>query len=146
MHAVFTNVAGRENYTTISELLVCYRELELHLDKMKQRKTVAEVAVIMLTEIKKCFAKLLDTNDEDHDPLYMVTTLLDPRFKALLNDNQIQYARKECLKYLMSSDSSDDCANTIPQTASSSHCIDSDMGPLEKCFKSDDLAMYSVSL
>lgn len=34
--AVFTNVAGRENYTTISELLVCYRELELHLDKMKQ--------------------------------------------------------------------------------------------------------------
>ena len=50
--AVFTNVAGRENYTTISEVLVCYRELELHLDKMKQRKTVAEVAGIMLTELK----------------------------------------------------------------------------------------------
>lgn len=56
----------------------------------------------------------------------MVATLLDPRFKALLDNDQIQYARKECLKYLMSSDRSDDCddcTNTIPQAAFSSHCI-----------------------
>ena len=139
--AVYTNVAGSESYTTISEVLISYIQLELHLDEMKQRETVADVADVMLTELKKRLGKLLDTNDKDHDPLYMMAALLDPRFKALLDDHQIQYSKKECLKLLMCNDSSDDddnCSNTIPQAASSPHRSESATGPPQKRLKSDD--------
>ena len=46
------------------------------------------------------FRKYTDPHDDQHDPLFLVATLLDPRFKLLLNKQQITSARDELLKEL----------------------------------------------
>ena len=67
---------------------------------MKKIDSINAVSQIMSIELEKHFAKLLDCNDKDHDLLYMVATLLNLRFKMILEAEQIAHAKKECLKLL----------------------------------------------
>ena len=48
----------------------------------------------MSVEMERSFANLLDHNNKDHDPLYMVATLLNPRIKMILESDQIVHAKK----------------------------------------------------
>ena len=77
--ATYTNVAGGEQYATLSLIVPYYVELRHHLGDMKKIDAVGKVADILLSELERRFGKLLDSSDKDHDPIYMIATLLDPR-------------------------------------------------------------------
>ena len=114
--ATYTNVAGGEQYPTLSLVIPYYVELREHLEHMKKIDCLEKVSKIMAVELERRFAKLIDHNDKDHDPLYIVATLLDPRFKMILEADQIAYAKKECLKMLYNGeyDSENETAATPP--------------------------------
>ena len=118
--AAYTNVAGGQQYPTLSLIIPYYIELREHLEEMKKIDSLEKVSKIMSVELERRFAKLLDHNDKDHNPLYMVATLLDPRFKMILETEQIAYAKKECLKLLCNGeyDSENEIAATPPPSDS----------------------------
>ena len=118
--ATYTNVAGGEQYPTLSLIIPYYVELREHLEEMKKIDSLEKVSTIMSVELERRFAKLLDHNDKDHDPLYMIATLLDPRFKMILESDQIAHAKKECLKLLCNGeyDSENEIAATPPPSNS----------------------------
>ena len=135
--AVYTNMAGGEQYTTLSLIIPYYIELRHHLEDMKEVEAVKAVSDILLSELERRFSKLLDVDDKDHDPIYMIATLLDPRYKMILDADQISHAKKECLKHLVNGDSDDDNDNNTrsshrnPVSSSST----GDMQPPSKRFR-----------
>ena len=115
----YTNVAGGEQYPTLSLIIPYYVDLREHLEEMKKIDSLEKVSKIMSVELERRFGKLLGHNDKDHDPLYMVATLLDTRFKMILETDQIAYAKKECLKMLCGEyDSENEIAATPPPSDS----------------------------
>ena len=82
--AMYANVAGGEQYTTLSLVIPYYLDLQLHLGYMKEVDAMAQIADVMLTELDKCFGKLLDWKQKGHNPMYMIATFLDPRYKMLI--------------------------------------------------------------
>ena len=54
----------------------------------------------MLVELKHRFKKFTDPSDFGYDPLFLVCTLLDPRYRLLLNRNQSDSAKEHLLKLL----------------------------------------------
>jgi hypothetical protein len=99
--AEYTDIAGGESYITLSAVIPYYLALKLHLQTMATISSITEVASMLLTELERRFSKLIDFQHVNHDPIYIVATMLDPRFKIALDPEQIQYARKECLKMLL---------------------------------------------
>ena len=90
---------------------------------MKRIDSINAVSQIMSIELEKRFAKLLDHNDKDHDLLYMVTTLLNLRFKMILEAEQIAHAKKECLKLLCNGAyDSKSYSSSFGFSCSSCHC------------------------
>ena len=75
-------------------------ELNLHLEEMKKLPDLSTVASVLQSEVKHRFRKCTDPHDPEHDPLFLVATFLDPRYKLLLNPSQIDSAKKELLKLL----------------------------------------------
>ena len=63
-----------------------------------------------MTELDKCFGKL---KQKDHNPIYMIATLLDLTYRMLLEIDQVNHAKRECLKLLNGSDSSGDMLNCL---------------------------------
>ena len=47
-----------------------------------------------------CIGASFDSKQKGHNPIYIIATLLDPRYKMLLDSEHVAYARKECLKCL----------------------------------------------
>jgi len=54
---------------------------------------------VLLHELKKQYKNITDPGDSDHEPLFLVATALEPRYK-LLNPIQQDSAKKELLKTL----------------------------------------------
>ena len=98
--AKFTNIAGGEEYPTLSMVIPYYLELQYHLEDMIKDEPVAGVARLLLNELHRCFGNLFDSKQKGHNPIYIIATLLDPRYKMLLGSEHVAYARKECLKCL----------------------------------------------
>ena len=44
------------------------------------------------------FNKYLQVDEPDHDPLFLIATLLDPRYRLLLDSKQVERAKMELLK------------------------------------------------
>ena len=61
---------------------------------------MAEVASLLLDELHRRFGNLFDFKQKGHNSIYIIVTLLDPRYKMLLDSEHVAYARKECLKCL----------------------------------------------
>ena len=61
---------------------------------------LSHAATVLKRELTFRFRKYTDPHDDQHDPLFLVATLLDPRFKLLLNKQQIMSARDKLLKQL----------------------------------------------
>ena len=74
-------------------------DLSIHLHELQQNADVGEATQVLLHELKKRFKKITDPGDSDHEPLFLVATALDPRYK-LLNSVQQDSAEKELLKTL----------------------------------------------
>ena len=93
-------MAGGEEYPTLSLVLPMYWELQYHLDEMMKVPFLENVSTILMKELHKCFNRLIDPTDPDHDPVYMIATLLDVRYKLHFTNSQMAHAKKECLRLL----------------------------------------------
>ncbi len=59
---------------------------------------MAHVARLMAVELKKRFKKYTDPANENHTPLFLMATALDPRYRLLLNPTQISCAKAAIMK------------------------------------------------
>ena len=90
----------QKEYTTISCVIPIVMELDLHLQEMQKVPELSRVATVFHAELKCRFGKLSDADHFDYEPLFIISTLLDPRYKLLLNSEQVHSAKEELLKYL----------------------------------------------
>ena len=93
--AQYTSLVGGEDYTTVSSFIPIVMEINLHLEESRQSPLpqVSTAARVLLTEFKRRFQNVTDPSHPDHDPLFLASTLLDPRYRLLLNPNQIMSAK-----------------------------------------------------
>jgi len=73
-------------------------ELNLHLDEMKKVPEMMEVSNVLQSEQKRRFRRCTDPDNPNHDPLFLMATMLDLRYKVLLNPVQLESSKKEVLK------------------------------------------------
>ena len=118
LFAVYTQLVSAEETTTISSALPVLMELNLHLEQMKKIPELATVSSSLQSDLKQRFRRCTDPGDELHEPLYIVATLLDPRYKSLLNPTQLAHGRKELLVMLKDSSSSDSSGCSSLQSGS----------------------------
>ena len=93
----FTQLVSGEEFSTVSYVVPA---LNLHLEEFKHNPEVSEAAQVLKREFKKRFKKFTDPGDDNHVPLFLLATALDPRYCLLLNPNQLSHAKKELLKRL----------------------------------------------
>uniref|UniRef100_A0A1X7ULL0 HAT C-terminal dimerisation domain-containing protein n=1 Tax=Amphimedon queenslandica TaxID=400682 RepID=A0A1X7ULL0_AMPQE len=113
--AEHTNVAGGEQYPTLPLVIPAYRDLLLHLQSMEKVPYLKNVAKILLSELNRRLSKLTNPDHPDHDPVYMVATLFDLRFKLSFTESPTAHAKKECLKLLGEYKSGDDTESEVTQ-------------------------------
>ena len=68
----------------------------------------------MLEELLIHFQKIFDSSDPGHESIYLVATMLDPRFKELLTSGQTEHAKKEFLRYIKNDESDDSDTPVTP--------------------------------
>lgn len=76
--AQYTSLVSGEEYTTTSCVIPILMELNLHLEKFKKVPELREAATVLQSEHKRRFRKYTDAGDPDHEPIFLVSTLLDP--------------------------------------------------------------------
>lgn len=55
----------------------------------KSVESMSEVAKTLQTELHRRFVKYTSPGNEDHNPIMMAATALDPRYRVLLNPLQV---------------------------------------------------------
>ena len=97
--AEFTNIAGGEEYATLSMAIPSYLELQYHLQDMIKDEPVAEVEGFCWMSCRGASAMCLIPSKR---VTIIIPTLLDPScsYKMLLDSEHVAYARKECLMCL----------------------------------------------
>ena len=131
--ARYTNVAGGEEYPTLSLVIPTYWELQYHLDEMMKVPFLENVSTILMKELHRRFNRLIDPTDPDHDPVYMIATLLDVRYKLHFTDSQMAHAKKECLRLLGEYETEDDTENEATSGASQPIPDDDDEPAAKRC-------------
>ena len=56
-----------------------------------------KAAELFLTELTRRFGNFIDTESPNFDPIYVIATAIDPRYKWVLNEKQKQFAAKALL-------------------------------------------------
>lgn len=90
--AQYTSLVGEENYSSVIPIVV---EVNLHLEEMKKIPEVTNVSALLQSELKRRFRKYTNPNDPDHEPLFIMTTMLDPQYRVLLNPTQAESTKKQ---------------------------------------------------
>ena len=98
--AQYTTLISGEEYTILSAIIPVIMELNLHLEELKNVPDLSNAVTVLQSEVRHRFRKYTDPHDPEHDPLFPVATLLDPRYKLLINPSQIESAKKELLQQL----------------------------------------------
>ena len=98
--AQYTALISGEEYTTMSSIIPILMELNLHLREMVKVPEITEVATTLQVELNRRFRKYTDPGDECYEPLYIVSTILDPRYKPLINVVQMRSGKDEILRML----------------------------------------------
>ena len=91
-----TNITCAEDSTTIAMVIPVLKELELHLEETKKTAIGTGVAMMankMLTDMKKRFQFITDTNSESFDPIFVASTFLNPAYRGVLSSEQVQKAK-----------------------------------------------------
>ena len=95
--AQYTSLVGGEEYTTLSSVIPVIMEINLHLEEMKEVSEMANVSRLLQSELKRRFRKYTDPSDPDHEPLCLMATMLDPRYRLLLNPIQMESTKRQLL-------------------------------------------------
>ena len=98
--AQYTTLVSGEEYTTMSSVLPIIMELNLHLEEQKHISEQSSLASRLQSDLKQRFKKYTDPGDLDHESLFLVATMLDPRYKVLLNRIPAESAKANILKLL----------------------------------------------
>ena len=98
--AQYTSLIGGEDYSTISSVIPIVMELNLHLEETKKCLELKNVSCLLQSELKRRFRKYTDPNDSDYEPFFLMSTMLDPRYRVLLNSPQAESTKKQLLKRL----------------------------------------------
>lgn len=99
--AQYTSLISGEEYTTVSGVLPIIMELNLHLEELKQTVDSPELsgtASQLQSDLQRRLKKLTDRGDLDYESLFLVSMMLDPRYKVLLNPTQAESAKKSHLE------------------------------------------------
>ena len=91
-------------------------EIMLHLEEMKRVPEMSQAASILLAELKYRFRKFTDPNDAEHEPIFLIATMLDPRYRLLLNRPQTDKAKAQLLHSLSENG---DSSSTSPEPEAS---------------------------
>jgi len=78
--AQYTSLIRGIEYTTMPCVVPAVMELHLQLQDVKKISEVKHVASHLQAELKRKLRKCTDPGGFDHDPVYLVSTLLDPRY------------------------------------------------------------------
>ena len=97
--ADMTSLCSGEKYVTISSVLPYILLLRRHLTLVQDsRSTVSHVARSLVKQLNDRFGKLFEPEHEDHESMYAITTLLDPRYKSLIRGDLLQATKNVILK------------------------------------------------
>ena len=110
--AQYTALVSGEEYTTLLSIIPILMELQLHLREMVNIPDIAAVATTLQSELNRRFRKFTDPGDESFEPLYVVSTILDPRYLPLINAVQMKSGRNEVLRMLEDNGHSDSHSST----------------------------------
>ena len=83
--AQYMALAGGEDYTTISCVILIYLKLELRNEKNVRFKKGSNM---LLTELQRRFAKYIVVECPGYDPTFGAAILVDPRYRLLLIPNR----------------------------------------------------------
>ena len=98
--AQYTNLISGEDYTTISAVIPVIMEINLHLWQAKAIPSISRAASVLLSELQSRFKQYTDPADAKHDPLFLVATFFDHRYRVLFNPTQVESACVEIRKQL----------------------------------------------
>ena len=130
--AQYTALISGEEYTTLSSVIPILMELQLHLQDMVQVPEVASVATTLRSELNRRFRKYTDPGDEDFEPIYVVSTLLDPRYKPLINAVQMKSGKDELLRMLKVNDLDSQSSSQSSPIQSSPTPLPEEESPVKK--------------
>ena len=94
----YTSLAGAEESTTLSMVVPVVMELMYHLNEFKERPGVRQIANLLHQELGTRFEKVLQPGCPVFCPLYIQATLLDPQYRILLSEEQVQAAKLHVLR------------------------------------------------
>ena len=98
--AQYTSLVSGQEYTTISSIIPIVMEINLHLEEMKKFPELTAVSTRLQSELKQRFKRYTDPVASNHEPVFLVSTLLNPQFKLLLNPTQTNSAKTKLLRLL----------------------------------------------
>ena len=127
--AQYMTFASGEEYTTISGVLPIIMELNLHLEEKKRNIKLSSLASKLQSDLKQRFKRFTDPADLDYEPLFLVSTMLDPCYKVLLT--QAESAKAHILKLL---NQNGDESSSSSATSSPIYQVDQDSEHPRKCF------------
>ena len=104
------------DYTTISCVIPIIMELNIHLEEMKKIPEVSWAANTLLVELRHRFRKFTAPGDAEHDPTFLASAMVDPRFRVLLNPTQQDSAKSELLTYLKDHSESESSGTSSPRS------------------------------
>ena len=99
-YAQYTTLLGGEEYTALSAVVPAIMEIELHLEEMKSQRGLVGAVTLLQTEMRRRFDNILNPKADDHDPIFLLATALDPRYQVVLNAEQMTSARTALLSQL----------------------------------------------
>ena len=82
--AQYISLVSGNDCTTISSVVPVIMELNLCLGEMRKKGGMTAATKVLEQEIKRRFQHFMDPTDECFEPLYLMTTALDPRFTLIL--------------------------------------------------------------
>ena len=132
--AQYTSLISGEEYTTVSGVLPIIMELNLHLEELKQTVDSPELsgtASQLQSDLQRRLKKLTDRGDLDYESLFLVSMMLDPRYKVLLNPTQAESAKNHILKMLKNNS---DASSSSSSAASFPVHLDEGSEPPKKHF------------
>ena len=88
--AQYTSLVGGEDYITILSVIPIVMELNLHLEETKKSLELTNVCCLLQSELKRRFRKYTDPSDHDFEPFFLMSIMLDPRYKVLLYPTQAE--------------------------------------------------------